>query len=169
MQHSDDRLTMDLLNTSKTIWSIITSPTPFLTFRNLFKLLMHDTGNEVSRETHTSESSGNKSESKSDTSKSDNKSGKNSMSKQKNSSGSIQGNTSETKGPTSNLVSKLGKDGKLMPQECQCQLDNNLCLFCGISGQVAQDFSKAAVAKAHTAKAEQDKSALTSSSEPKKD
>src|SRR5882724_11107669 len=46
MQHSDDRLTMDLLNASKMIWSTTTSPTLFLAFKNSFKLLTHDTGNE---------------------------------------------------------------------------------------------------------------------------
>ena len=38
MQHFDDRLTMDSLHISKTIWSTITSQTPFLAFRSLFKL-----------------------------------------------------------------------------------------------------------------------------------
>ena len=123
---------------------------------------------EVSRETHTSESSKTKSEPKSDQPKSDNKSGKGSSSKQMN-SGSTQGTTSETKEPASNLSLKLGKDGKLMPQERQCQLDNNLCLFCGNSGHVAKDCSKASVAKARAAKAEQEKSTSTSSSEPRKD
>jgi len=61
---------------------------------------------------------------------------------------------------------KLGKDGKLMPQERQCQLDNNLCLFCGNPGHVAKDCSKASVAKAHAAKAEQEKSVSTSCSNP---
>ena len=74
---------------------------------------------EVSHETCTSESSGNKSEPKSDQSKSDNKSGKSSSSKQNN-SGSTQGTTSKTKEPASDLLLKLGKDSKLTPQECQC-------------------------------------------------
>jgi len=46
MQHSDDRLTMDLLNASKMIWSTTTSPTLFLAFENSFKLSTHDSGNE---------------------------------------------------------------------------------------------------------------------------
>jgi hypothetical protein len=29
------------------------------------------------------------------------------------------------------LSSKLDSSGKLTQQECQCQMDNNLCLFCG--------------------------------------
>src|SRR5882724_11497676 len=46
MQHSDDRLTMDLLNTSKMIWSTTTSPTLSPAFKNSFKLSTHDTGNK---------------------------------------------------------------------------------------------------------------------------
>ena len=49
MQHSDNRLTMDSLNVSKMTWSTITSPTPVMAFRNSFKLLMHDTGNNVEK------------------------------------------------------------------------------------------------------------------------
>jgi len=49
MQHSDYRLTMDLLDISKMIWSTITIPTPFPAFENLFKLLMHDTGNDMEK------------------------------------------------------------------------------------------------------------------------
>jgi len=89
--------------------------------------------------------------------------------KQKNDSSSAQGNASTPKEMNSDLLTKLGKDGKLMPQEHQCQLNNNLCLFCGNFGHVAKDCSKASTAKACTAKAEQDKSVSTFSSEPKKD
>jgi hypothetical protein len=32
------------------------------------------------------------------------------------------------------LSSKLDLSGKLTQQECQCQMDNNLCLFCGKGG-----------------------------------
>ena len=49
MQHSDDRLAMDLLNISKMIWSTTTSPILFPAFGNLFKLSMHDTGNDVEK------------------------------------------------------------------------------------------------------------------------
>jgi len=124
---------------------------------------------EVSWESHISKSSRNKSEPKHDTSKSDNKSSKNSLMKQKNNSGSAQSNTSAPKEPISDLSTILSKDGKLTLQEHQCQLNNNLCLFCGNSGHVAKDCSKASAAKACTAKAEQDKAASNYSSEPKKD
>src|SRR6266481_6905367 len=40
------------------------------------------------------------------------------------------------------LVNKLGKDGKLTPQECQHCLDNSLCLFCAKPGHIAKDCSK---------------------------
>jgi len=53
-----------------------------------------------------------------------------------------------------NLSSKLSKDGKMMPQEHQCQLNNNICLSCGISGHISKDCSKASIAKSHAAKAE---------------
>src|SRR5882724_3536955 len=46
MQHSVDRLTMDLPNISKTIWSTTTSQTPSQDSKNLSKPSMHDTGNE---------------------------------------------------------------------------------------------------------------------------
>ena len=32
------------------------------------------------------------------------------------------------------LTGKLGKDGKLTLQECQCRMDNSLCLFCRKTG-----------------------------------
>src|SRR5882724_8488354 len=70
--------------------------------------------------------------------------------KQENNSGSTQGKTSESKEPNPNLSLKLSKDSKLMPQECQLWLNNNLCLFCGIPGHIAKGSSKASVAKAHT-------------------
>jgi len=47
MQQSDNKLTMDSLNVSKMIWSTTTSPTLSLAFKNLFKLSMHDTGNNI--------------------------------------------------------------------------------------------------------------------------
>ena len=37
------------------------------------------------------------------------------------------------------LTSKLGKNGKLTPQECQHCLDNSLCLFCAKPRHIAKD------------------------------
>ena len=45
-QHSIVRLTMDLPNVSKMIWSTTTSQPPLQDSENLSKLSMHDTGNE---------------------------------------------------------------------------------------------------------------------------
>src|SRR5882724_4066276 len=46
MQHSIIRLTMDLPNVSKMIWSTTTSQTPSQDSENSSKLLMHGTRNE---------------------------------------------------------------------------------------------------------------------------
>src|SRR5882724_241491 len=46
MQHSIVRLTTDLPNISKMIWSTTTSQTPLQDSKNSSKLSMHDTGNE---------------------------------------------------------------------------------------------------------------------------
>ena len=40
------------------------------------------------------------------------------------------------------LTRKLGKDGKLTPQECQHCMDNSLCLFCGKTGHIAKECPK---------------------------
>ena len=40
------------------------------------------------------------------------------------------------------LTGKLGKDGKLTPQECQCHMDNSLCLFCRKTGHIAKECPK---------------------------
>ena len=114
---------------------------------------------EIARETPTASSSSNKSE-KNDNNKSSSDKGKgSSQSKQKNnnnlSSGSLnKGKSSEPKKTlTPNLSSKLGKDGKLTPQERQRCLDQNLCLFCGAPDHRAADCNKAAAAvKACTSK-----------------
>ena len=59
----------------------------------------------------------------------------------------------ESKKSNPDLLSKLRKDSKLTPQERQCCLNKNLCLFCGVSGHMAKDCPKStsAVAKSCTA------------------
>jgi len=127
---------------------------------------------ELSRETRASGSSGNKSDNKPDSAKSDNKSGKSKSKQKDNNSGSTQGkgSSSDPKKSTPDLSSKLGKDGKLTPQERQRRLDNKLCLFCGTSGHVAKDCPKStsASSKARASSTEQDKSA-SSGTDAKKD
>ena len=44
--------------------------------------------------------------------------------------------------PDPDLTGKLGKDGKLTPQECQCCMDNSLCLFCGKMGHITKECPK---------------------------
>src|SRR5882724_479325 len=58
----------------------------------------------------------------------------------------------------SNALLKLGKDGKLMPQEHQRRVDNKLCLFCGTAGHIVKDCTKAASSKAQTVKTKQENS-----------
>ena len=110
---------------------------------------------EVSHE-NASGTSDNKSE-KSDHSKTEKGKGS-SKSKQKDSnsssgSTSSKGSASESKKSNPDLSSKLRKDGKLTPQERQCRLNKNLCLFCGASGHMAKDCPKStsAAAKARAA------------------
>ena len=100
---------------------------------------------EISHE-NTSGTSGNKSENKSNNSKTEKGKGS-SKSKQKDSNSSSgstlsKGSTSESKKLNPDLSSKLGKDGKLTPQERQRHLEKNLCLFCGASGHMAKDCPK---------------------------
>jgi len=80
----------------------------------------------------------------------------NTSSQSKNNSGSMQnkGSTFEQKEPTTNPPLKLGKDDKLTPQECQCHMDNKLCLFCSTVGHITKDCMKTASSRAHTAKTE---------------
>jgi hypothetical protein len=66
-----------------------------------------------------------------------------------------------TPGSSSALAEKLGKDGKLTPQERQRRFDNRLCMFCGGVGHTAKDCTKSssssakAKARASTAKEEE--------------
>ena len=57
----------------------------------------------------------------------------------------------DTKAPKkTDILDKLGKDGKLTPQERQRCFDNKLCLVCDQGGHIATACLKA---KPHTAKA----------------
>jgi Domain of unknown function (DUF4939) len=88
--------------------------------------------------------SNNKSDKKSDNSgqkKTPGNSSSSSSGNTNNNSGSS--NNSTNKKSTSDLPEKLGKDGKLTPQECPRRMDGNLCLFCGKGGHMAKDCTKA--------------------------
>ena len=63
------------------------------------------------------------------------------------------GKAPEKPKPNPDLTGKLGKDRKLTPQECQCHMDNSLCLFCGKMGHIAKECPKstAIAARAHAA------------------
>ena len=114
---------------------------------------------EITCETPTASSSSNKSE-KNNNNKSSSDKGKGSLqSKQKNNNNSSSGSSNKGKSlepkktSTPDLSSKLGKDGKLTPQERQCHLNKNLCLFCGAPDHRAADCNKAmAAAKARASK-----------------
>ena len=77
-------------------------------------------------------------------------------------------NTNQKK-PNPDLSSKLGKDGKLTQAERQRRFEQNLCLFCGKTGHIAKECSKAtsAAAKAHSASATDKNSDAKSSTESK--
>jgi len=110
---------------------------------------------------------------KSDSSKSDQKSDKkasnsaNNNPSQKYSQNNKSGKPAPSSGNSAGLSDKLGKDGKLTPQERQRRFDNNLCMFCGKIGHVAKDClkssSSASKAKGRSAQAkEKEKEASTS-------
>jgi len=129
---------------------------------------------ELSHETWASGSSGNKSEPKSDSNRSDNKSGKGSSnSKQKNTTPALpraRAQLLNRRSHHSRPFFETQKDRKLTPQECQCHLDNKLCLFCGTAGHISKDCPKSSLAsaKAQASKSDQDKS-TSSSTDLKKD
>ena len=83
-----------------------------------------------------------------------------------NSNSNNKGKPASSSGTSSSISDKLGKDGKLTPQERQRRFDNNLCLFCGGSGHSAKDCPKstssASKAKARSAQAKDKDSAESS-------
>ena len=77
-------------------------------------------------------------------------------------------NTNQKK-PNPDLSSKLGKDSKLMQAERQHHFEQNLCLFCGKTGHITKECSKAtsSAAKACSAYATDKSSDAKSSMESK--
>jgi len=107
---------------------------------------------EKSRSGKSKADTSDKSDHKSDKSDDKNKSGSNSGNnkfKGKSNSGKP-ASTSASSSSTPSIADKLGKDGKLTPQERQRRFDNNLCLFCGGTGHTAKDCSKASSSAAKT-------------------
>ena len=60
----------------------------------------------------------------------------------KNPEATPKGKSPENPKPVPDFVGKLGKDGKLTPQERQRRMDNSLCLFCGKTGHIAKECPK---------------------------
>ena len=106
---------------------------------------------EKSRSGKSKTDASDKSDHRSDKTDDKNKSGSSSgnKSKGKTSSGKP-ASTSGTSSSAPSIADKLGKDGKLTPQERQRRFDNNLCLFCGGTGHTAKDCSKASSSAAKT-------------------
>jgi hypothetical protein len=81
------------------------------------------------------------------------------------------GNLSQGQPKKPNLTEKLGKDGKLTQQECQCRQDNNLSLFCGQAEHRVHECPRSTAAravKASDGKAPELKAeAMATASEPK--
>ena len=73
--------------------------------------------------------------------------------------------SSANKSTTSSFQSKLGKDGRLTPEERKRRFDNNLCLICGKGGHRAADCNKS---KASQAKAAKVSTPAAEATEPKK-
>ena len=102
---------------------------------------------EVSRDSGSSKS-GNQPSSDSKSSNSGNKSASNnsgqasSSTPSKSNSGSSSKSPKTPKAPTKTYSDKLGKDGKLTPEERQRRFANNLCLFCGGAGHTASTCPK---------------------------
>ena len=95
---------------------------------------------------------------------SDNKSASTSSNKRSNPDSS--GSSGQNKKP--DLSSKLGKDGKLTPEERSRRFANNLCMFCGGAGHKASECPKntssASKAKARAANAKEEASAAPDAS-----
>jgi hypothetical protein len=126
----------------------------------------------------TNTTPGNKSDKKpNSTNNSNNSNNNNSNRNQSKGSGSGSGsgnsnnnnnNKNDKSKPTTNpLTDKLGKDGKLTPQERQRRFDNNLCMFCGGAGHTANNCSKS-TSSASKSKARAATTDASQKEEPKK-
>ena len=74
-------------------------------------------------------------------------------------------NSSGGKANNPTLDGKLGKDGKLTPEERQRRLDNNLCLVCGSKDHHARDCPRSSnKVKARAAKTSESATAETEKS-----
>ena len=76
---------------------------------------------------------------------------------------------SKPAGKTPDISNKLGRDGKLMSEECQRRFDKGLCMFCGVSGHLAKECPKlgSRAAKGRAVVAETSVTTPTVSSETK--
>jgi Domain of unknown function (DUF4939) len=83
-------------------------------------------------------------------------------------SGNSSNNSGNAKKP-SDLSTKLGSDGKLTAEERKRRYENNLCLFCGRTGHVAKECSRAtsSAAKARAASTSNSKTTTDKTSEAK--
>jgi len=83
-----------------------------------------------------------------------------------NSNNNNKGKPAATSGSSTSISDKLGKDGKLTPQERQRRFDNHLCLFCGGPGHSVNNCPKstssASKTKARAAQAKEKDSAESS-------
>jgi hypothetical protein len=86
----------------------------------------NDKSSSSSSNNNNNASSSNNNSNNNSSKKNDKKSGKGQ--KQQNSGKQQQASRST---PKNDLSSKLDSSGKLTQQDCQCQMNNNLCLFCG--------------------------------------
>ena len=93
-----------------------------------------------------------------------NSSGKNNNSSSSSSSSKPKSNSSGGKPNNPTLDGKLGKDGKLTPEERQRHMDNNLCLVCGSKDHHARDCPRSS----NKVKARAAKTSDSASAEPEK-
>ena len=100
---------------------------------------------------------------------SNNQSSNNSNDNQWSSEGTNNNNNQKSLNTTTlpDLSSKLGKDGKLLPEECQRRIDQGLCLLCASKGHMIKDCprSSSSNTKARSTKSSSDTEAEDSTAE----